>query len=253
MSPMIRLLLLPIAVSLGCDGADSSVPSYGYEIVKTFAHDPKAFTQGLIFHDGALLESTGIEGQSTLRRVELESGRVLQVTRSPAAYFAEGMTLLGDKIYQLNWKGGRGFVYDAKTLERTGEFTYEGEGWGLTHDGESLILSDGSDTIRFLDPKTSQVRRTIKVTRGGRPLDKLNELELVKGEIYANIWQTDNVARIDPRDGTVKGWIDLSGLLESGDVRNDEAVLNGIAYDATNDRLFVTGKLWPKLFEIQLK
>jgi glutaminyl-peptide cyclotransferase len=232
---------------------NAAVPVYGYEVVNTFPHDPDAFTQGLIFEDGQILESTGLERHSTLRRVELQTGKVLQKVDVPGYFFAEGMTLFGGKIYQLTWRGMKGFIYDPKTFEKTGEFTYEGEGWGLTHDADSLILSDGTEQLRFIDPNTYQVKRTISVTYNGRPVEELNELEYVKGEIYANVWHDNRVARIDPQTGQVKGWIDFAGLLKSGETTNPEAVLNGIAYDESSDRLFVTGKLWPKLFEVRLK
>jgi len=236
------------------DTPDAAHPAiYGYEVVGTFPHDPGACTQGLFFHEGALVESTGLVNRSTLRRVEMQTGRVLQKVDVPVFYFAEGATLLRGKIYQLTWKAGKGFVYDPKTFEKVGEFAYEGEGWGLTCDGESLILSDGTDALRFLDPETAQVRRTIKVADRGEPLYKINELQYVKGEIFANVWQDSRVARIDPKTGRVVGWVELQGLLEPGEVINTEAVLNGIAYDEQNDRLFVTGKFWPKLFEIRLK
>jgi glutaminyl-peptide cyclotransferase len=231
----------------------SAVPVYGYEVVNTYPHDPRAFTQGLIYDGGAFIESTGLEGQSTLRRVELQTGRVLQKVEVPRYFFAEGMTLFGGKIYQLTWKGAKGFVYDPKTFQKTGEFPYAGEGWGLTHDADSLILSDGTNQLRFLDPNTYQVRRAISVRDGGRPVLEINELEYVRGEIYANIWHEDRIARVDPADGRVVGWIDLSGLLKPGEASDEEAVLNGIAYDEAGDRLFVTGKLWPKLFEIKLR
>ena len=229
------------------------VPVYGYEVVNTYPHDSQAFTQGFVFEDGQFLESTGLEHRSTLRRVEVETGKVLQKVDVPGYFFAEGLTLFGGKLYQLTWRGMKGFVYDPKTFEKTGEFKYEGEGWGLAHDADSLILSDGTDEIRFLDPNTYAVKRTISVTDAGRPVEELNELEYVRGEIYANVWHQNRVARIDPADGRVKGWIDLSGLLKPGEVTNEEAVLNGIAYDERGDRLFVTGKLWPKVFEIKLK
>lgn len=267
------LLTLSLCGAAGCDGgthtnatanrggaankaAGSTAeppPVYGYEVVNTFPHDAEAFTQGLVFHDGALIESTGIERRSTLRRVELQTGKVLQKVDVPRDFFAEGMTLFNGKIYQLTWKGEKGFVYDPQTFEKTGEFTYTGEGWGLTHDADALILSDGSDKLRFIDPNTYQVRRTIPVSDGGRPVLSLNELEYVRGEIYANVWHQNRVARIDPQTGHVKGWIDLSGLLRAGETTDAEAVLNGIAYDEAGDRLFVTGKLWPKLFEVRLK
>ena len=233
--------------------SSAAVPVYGYEVVNTYPHDPQAFTQGLIFQDGAFIESTGLERHSTLRRVELQTGKVLQKVDVPPYFFAEGMTLFNGKIYQLTWKGEKGFVYDPKTFEKTGEFKYTGEGWGLTHDADSLILSDGSDKIRFIDPNTYEVKRTISIRDAGRAIEEINELEYVKGEIYANVWHQDRIARIDPADGHVTGWIDLSGLLKPGDVTDEEAVLNGIAYDEQGDRLFLTGKLWPKIFEIKLK
>jgi glutamine cyclotransferase len=248
----LAILILTAIISAACANGPG-VPVVGYDVVRTFPHDKTAFTQGLNFHEGALVESTGLEGLSTLRRVELETGRVLQAIYVPAPNFSEGMTILNGKIYQLNLHGGRGFVYDLKTLEKTGEFPYEGEGWGLTNDGRSLLLSDGTNVIRFIDPSTFQVQRTITVTRAGKPLERLNELEYVKGEILANVWQSDGIARIDPKDGRVTGWIDLSALTDTGDKNNPDAVLNGIAWDAAGDRLFVTGKLWPKLFEIRLK
>ena len=229
------------------------VPIYGYEVVHVWPHDPGAYTQGLVFHDGNLLESTGQVGHSSLRRVEIETGKVLQKVDVAAPYFAEGITLLKGKIYQLTWQHQLGFIYDAWTFEKIGEFHYQGEGWGLANDGQSLILSDGSNRIRFLDPANFEVRKTIAVVDGRSPVNELNELEYVRGEIYANIWHADRIARIDPRTGAVVGWIDLTGLLAGGEVSDEEAVLNGIAYDETNGRLFVTGKLWPKLFEIRLR
>ena len=241
------------AATSNADAAAGQVPVYTYEVVNTYPHDPAAFTQGLVFDGGALLESTGLEGHSTLRRVELQTGRVLQKVDVPRFFFAEGMTLFGGKIYQLTWKGEKGFIYDPQTFQKTGEFTYTGEGWGLTHDADSLILSDGTNQIRFLDPSTYKVKRTISVFDQGQPLKEINELEYVKGEIFANVWHDDRIVRIDPQTGRINGWVDLSGLLKPGEVTDEEAVLNGIAYDERGDRLFVTGKLWPKLFEIRLK
>lgn len=225
---------------------------YSYEVVHVWPHDPAAYTQGLVFHDGKLLESTGQVGHSSLRRVDLETGRVLQKVDVPPPYFAEGITLLKGKIYQLTWQDGLGFIYDASTFEKIGTFKYRGEGWGLTNDGQSLILSDGTQQLRFLDPDNFQVQKTIAVADGSRPQYEINELEYVQGEIYANIWHAARIARINPQTGMIAGWIDLTGLLPAGEVRDEEAVLNGIAYDETNGRLFVTGKLWPKLFEIRL-
>ena len=229
------------------------VPIYGYEVVHACSHDPDAFTQGLVFHDGKLLESTGEVGRSSLRRVELDTGKVIQKVDVPEPYFGEGITLLKGKIYQLTWQHQLGFIYDAWTFDKIGQFNYQGEGWGLTNDGQSIILSDGTNRLRFLDPDTFQVRKTIAVLDGSTPVDEINELEYVQGEIYANIWHADRIVRIDPQTGRILGWIDLTALLSRGEVHDEEAVLNGIAYDETNGRLFVTGKLWPKLFEIRLK
>lgn len=237
--------------NLKAPGKDRA-PIYGYEAVHTFPHDRSAYTQGLVFHDGKLLESTGQIGHSSLRRVELETGKVQQKVDVDAPYFAEGITLLKGKIYQLTWQQGIGFIYDAWTFQKLGQFNYQGEGWGLANDGQSLILSDGSNRIRFLDAANFEVRRTITVVDGRTPVAELNELEYIQDEIYANVWHTDRIARIDPRTGAVVGWIELTGLLGHGEVSDKEAVLNGIAYDETNSRLFVTGKLWPKLFEIRL-
>ena len=225
----------------------------GYEVVNVFPHDPSAYTQGLIFSNGALLESTGREGSSTLRRVELQTGKVLEQVSIPRPYFAEGLALLNGKLYQLTWQHGVGFIYNAATLDKVGEFKYSGEGWGLTTDGSSLILSDGSSSIRFLDPETFKLRKSIAVLDRGKPVNNINELEFVHGEIYANIWYDERVARIDPQTGRVNSWIDLTGLKELSGASDEEGVLNGIAFDETTGRLFVTGKLWPKLFEIRLK
>jgi glutamine cyclotransferase len=262
---MVGLLILFLSLAtLGCQGTPTArqpgnkseskqpIPVYGYEVVHTWPHDRNAFTQGLVFHDGKLLESTGQEGRSSLRRVEMESGKVLQKVDVPSPYFAEGMTLLKGKIYQLTWQHQLGFVYDAWTFEKISEFNYAGEGWGLTNDGVSLILSDGSNQIRFLDPVNFQVQKTIAVLDGNVPVVEINELEYIQGEIYANIWHEDRIARIDPQTGHVVGWINLAGLLSPVEVQDEEAVLNGIAYDEAGGRLFVTGKLWPKLFEIRV-
>ena len=232
--------------------SSEKIPTYGYEVVHVFPHDLDAFTQGLIFHDGNFLESTGEVGRSNLRRVGIDDGKVLQKIDVPPPYFAEGITLLKGKIYQLTWQHQLGFVYDALTFEKTGEFNYTGEGWGLTNDGQSLILSDGTNRIRFLDPENFQVTKTIAVLEEHTAVNEINELEYVQGEIYANIWHADRIARINPRTGAVVGWINLAGLLKPGEVQDEEAVLNGIAYDEASGRLFVTGKLWPKLFEIRL-
>jgi len=232
--------------------ANQAVPVYGYEVVHVFPHDRDAFTHGLVFHEGNFLESTGEVGRSSLRRVEVDNGKVLQKVDVPPPYFAEGITLLKGKIYQLTWQHQLGFVYDALTFEKTGEFKYTGEGWGLSNDGQSLILSDGTNHIRFLDPENFQVTKTIAVVDGRTAVLEINELEYVKGEIYANIWHADRIARIDPQTGKVVGWINLAGLLSPGEVQDEEAVLNGIAYDEASSRLFITGKLWPKIFEIRI-
>jgi glutamine cyclotransferase len=231
----------------------NETPVYLYDVVNTFPHDTNAFTQGLIFLNGALLESTGLNGQSTLRKVDLKTGAVLKQIQVPPQYFAEGMTVLNGKIFQLTWQNHEGFVYDLETFQLERQFNYDGEGWGLTTDGQSLILSDGTDHIRFLDPVTFQVIRTIKVFDHNLAINELNELEYIKGEIYANIWGSNFIVRIDPATGKVLGVINLTGLLAPQDYFPGMDVLNGIAYDAAGDRLFVTGKKWPKLFEVRLK
>lgn len=251
------LFLLSI-VTLNCQGSPTAAPPsekvsvYGYEVVHVFPHDRNAFLQGLVFHEGNFLESTGEVGRSSLRRVQIDSGSVLQKVDVPPPYFAEGITLLKGNIYQLTWQHQLGFVYDALTFDKTGQFKYAGEGWGLANDGQSLILSDGTNRIRFLDPDNFQVTKTIEVLDGHTAIAELNELEYVQGEIYANIWHADRIARIDPKTGKVVGWINLAGLLKPGEVQDEEAVLNGIAYDEASSRLFITGKLWPKIFEIRL-
>ena len=218
--------------------------------VRSYPHDPKAFTQGLVYHDGQLLESTGRFGESSLRRVRLETGEVLQKVDVPQEYFAEGLAVLGNRVFQLTWQNGIGFIYDLTTFKQTGTFRYEGEGWGLTTDGTSLILSDGTAAIRFLDPTTFAVTRTIEVKNGSEFVDSLNELEWVRGEIWANVWHKDWIARIDPRDGHVIGWLDVGQLLPEATAADPEAVPNGIAFDAATGRLFVTGKLWSRVFEV---
>lgn len=225
----------------------------GYEVVNVFPHDPGAYTQGLEIHDGKLLESTGEVGHSSLRWVELATGNVVQRVTVPPPYFAEGLTLLNGKIYQITWQHQTGFIYDATSLNKVGEFKYYGEGWGLTNAEGLLILSDGTNRIRFMDPETFQVKRTINVLDKSEPVRMLNELEYVNGEILANVWHDDRIARIDPQSGQVRGWINLKGIIAPNELSDPEAVLNGIAYDQQNKRLFVTGKMWPKLFEIRIK
>lgn len=239
-------------VSSDVRGSTNGVPFYTFQVIKSWPHDPAAYTQGLEFSNGVLYESTGLFGRSSLRRVDLESGKVLQQHDLPSEYFGEGITVLGDKIYQLTWQSHKGFVYDRQTFQPLKEFSYTGEGWGLTHDDRSLIMSDGTNEIRFLDPVSLQTQRTVRVLSDGQPLANLNELEYVKGEIYANVYESDYIVRLDPGSGKVLGWIDLTGLLPAADRGQPVDVLNGIAYDAAKDRLVVTGKLWPKLFEIRL-
>jgi glutamine cyclotransferase len=229
----------------------ADVPLYGYQVHKVYPHDANAFTQGLQYVDGVLYEGTGLNGRSSIRRVKLETGEVLQKRDVPAQYFGEGITIWKNDLIELTWQSGVAFVYDRNTFQERARFGYAGEGWGLTHDGTNLIMSDGSDRLRVLDPATFVERHRIQVMAGGVPVRNLNELEYVKGEIFANVWTTDYIARIAPDTGRVTGYIDLRGLLTSNE-RPSDGVLNGIAYDAPRDRLFVTGKLWPKLFEITL-
>jgi len=227
------------------------VPISGYQIVRVYPHDPDAFTQGLEYEDGVLYEGTGLNGRSSVRKVKLETGEVLQKRDVAPEHFGEGITVWKSEIVELTWQSRVAFVYDKQTFAPKRRFAYTGEGWGLTHDGSHLIMSDGSDVLRLLDPGTFAERGRLRVTAAGLPVRSLNELEYVKGEIFANIWQTDYVARIAPGTGRVSAYVDLRGLLTPAE-RSRTDVLNGIAYDARGDRLFVTGKLWPKLFEIKL-
>jgi glutamine cyclotransferase len=223
-----------------------------YRVVGVYPHDRGAFTQGLVYTDGWLFEGTGLRGRSSLRRVALETGEVQQLLALSDEFFGEGITVLGDRIFQLTWQSGTGFVYDKASFSLSETFYYPTEGWGLTDDGERLIMSDGSATLHFLDPSTLTEMYQIQVYDETGPVPRLNELEFIKGEILANIWQTDRVARIDPETGRVLSWIDLSDLLSAEDYEQPVDVLNGIAYDEQGQRLFVTGKLWPKLFEIEI-
>jgi glutamine cyclotransferase len=235
--------------------AAGAIPVYTYRIVNAFPHDPGAFTQGLVFEAGFLYEGTGlwnIQEQSTLRKVELETGAILQLYELPNPYFGEGITLYGDHIIQLTWKARTGFVYDKSSFELLQTFTYPTEGWGITHDGTHLIMSDGTSTLHFWDPETFTEVDQLQVYDDHGPVTRLNELEYIQGEIYANVWLTDLIAIINPHSGQLTGWIDLTGLLGPEDRSQGVDVLNGIAYDPVDDRLFVTGKLWPKLFEIEL-
>ncbi|WP_109127424.1 glutaminyl-peptide cyclotransferase [Dyella sp. C11] len=231
----------------------AATPVYGYHVVHVYPHDTSAYTEGLFYKDGYLYESTGEAGESTVRKVELATGKVLQRHDVPAQYFGEGIVDWGQHIVQLTWKDQLGFVYDMTSFKQQRTFTYPGEGWALTRDDKHLYMSDGSSVLRVLDPNTLASVGSIMVTDEGQPVLNLNELEWVKGEILANVWMTNRIARIDPTTGHVTGWIDLTGLFDNStlpDPNND--VLNGIAYDAQHDRLFVTGKRWPKLFEITL-
>jgi len=242
----------PISTSTASSSESDPTPVYTYEIVNIYPHDRGAFTQGLVFEDGILYEGTGLRGRSTLRTVELETGDVLRLHSLPIQLFGEGVTVYGDRIFQLTWQAHIGFVYDKDTFELLQQFSYPTEGWGITHDGQRLIMSDGTSILRFLDPDTLEEIGQIEVYDQNSPVTRLNELEYIHGEVYANVWKTDRIARIDPHTGRVTGWIDLSGLLNEEDRVQPVDVLNGIAYDAENDRLFVTGKLWPNIFEIEL-
>ncbi|MDX1522172.1 MAG: glutaminyl-peptide cyclotransferase [Anaerolineae bacterium] len=228
------------------------IPVFSYNVVNSYPHDAGAFTQGLVYQDEIFYEGTGLHGQSSLRKVDPETGQVLEILDLAGEYFGEGIAIFDDKIYQLTWQSRVGFVYDKNSFELLQEFSYPTEGWGLTHDGQRLIMSDGTDTLYFLDPITLERVGQVAVQAQGQPVVRLNELEYINGEVYANIWQTDRIARIDPATGEVTAWIDLSGLLPPEDRTQPVDVLNGIAYQPDTDRLFVTGKLWPKLFEIEL-
>lgn len=238
------------AASLNNDQTQTGL-IYGFKVVNVYPHDKSAFTQGLVFDGGVLYEGTGQYERSTLRKVDLETGAVQKEISLPDWIFGEGIAVYKDHIIQLTWRSGVGFVYDKESFAQTGNFTYQTEGWGLTSDGSNLIMSDGSDALYFLDPETFQVQKQLHVRYKGEPVNMLNELEYIKGEIYANVWTTNGIAIISPETGEVDAWIDLGGLLPEKD-REGANVLNGIAYDPLGDRLFVTGKLWPKLFEIDL-
>lgn len=227
-------------------------PQYGYEIVNTYPHDPKAFTQGLLWHEGRFFESTGQVNESSIREVDLATGRVIRKSDLEEPYFGEGIVIIGNELFQVTWENGKAFTYDWKTFTRQKTFSYDGQGWGLTTDGTSIIMSNGSNTLIYRDPATFRALKAVTVMDKGVPVSQLNELEWVKGEIWANVWQSDQIARIDPETGNVLGWIDLKGILSTLDRTGKEDVLNGIAYDAEKDRLFVTGKYWPKLFEIRV-
>jgi glutamine cyclotransferase len=243
----------PLYVGPDATHAGTTVtPLHGFRIVNIYPHDPEAFTQGLVFHKGHIYEGTGLYGHSTLRKVELATGKIVKVYHLPAKYFGEGITICRNKLVQLTWQSKTGFIYDPQSFRILGKFAYPTEGWGITCDGNNLIMSDGTAILRFLDPRTFKVVKQIKVMDRGKVVPYVNELEYVKGEIYANIWDTGYIARISPQTGQVIGWIDLRGLYSHVTEGKEVDVLNGIAYDAKNERLFVTGKFWPKLFEIKL-
>lgn len=247
-----RLLLL-LSLLLAAPFAAAAIPVYDFKVVRTYPHDPSAFTEGLLYRDGYLYESTGLNGKSSIRKVALESGKVLQSKDIPPQYFGEGLAAVGDTLVNLTWQTQTGFVFDLATFEQRSTFAYPGEGWGLTSNGKELAMSDGTAVLRFLDPKTFLEVRRVKVTADGIPVDQVNELEWVGDEIFANLWHTNTIARIDPASGKITGWIDLSKLYPAaGTGLNGENVMNGIAYDAEKKRLFVTGKLWPKLYEIKI-
>lgn len=243
-------ILLAVIAGFGCD---SSVPSETFEVISTFPHDPGAYTQGLVFYDGNLYESTGRNGESTVRRIDLETGEVTGLTALPDEHFGEGLALVGSELYQLTWKAGLAYVYGLDSLEVRRTYSYEGEGWGLCHDGEVLFMSDGSDRLQKRDPVTFEVLGEIRVTESGFSVFQLNELECVGDQILANVFMTNRIVRIDKETGAVVSELDAYGLsLASRRPPNPEAVFNGIARDPTSGHLFVTGKLWPDLFEIRV-
>ncbi|MCJ7654113.1 MAG: glutaminyl-peptide cyclotransferase [Dehalococcoidia bacterium] len=248
-------LLVTLAIS-SCSSQSQSisqpVPIYTYKIENTYPHNQNAFTEGLAFNNGFLYESTGLYGNSSLRKVDLATADVLQLHKLPIEYFGEGIAVYDDTIIQLTWQSHTGFIYNKDGFGLLRQFSYPTEGWGITYDGKRLIMSDGTSILHFLNPKTMESIGSIEVREDNEPVNMLNELEYVNGKVYANVWKTDRIAIIEPQDGRITGWIDLSGLLRTQDYSGHVDVLNGIAYDAQADRLFVTGKLWPFLFEIKL-
>lgn len=250
--PVIFSVLCPSQMVAGeGDIVSSPVVAYTYKVIASYPHDPEAFTQGLVMDNGLLFEGTGRYGLSSLRWVDLQTGKPIKEHRLPRKYFGEGITIYGDRIIQLTWKSNVGLVYDKISFRLLREFTFPTEGWGITHDGISLIMSDGTATLRFLDPESFEEKRRVVIVDDKGPVDNLNELEYVNGKIYANVWQTDRIAIIDPEKGQVTGWLDMSGLLGEDGTGRPVDVLNGIAYDPVKDSLYVTGKLWPRIFEIQ--
>lgn len=247
------LLTAPVLLAQASSRPGASKPAeYTYKVVHVFPHDPQAFTQGLVYHNGFLYEGTGLNGQSSLRKVALDTGKVVQHVELAPEYFGEGITIYKNEVIQITWQTQTAFVYSLDDFHLLRKFSYPGEGWGLATLGNEILLSDGSSEIRVLDPATFKEKRRIKVRDGDKAIDQLNELEVVNGEIFANIWHADRIARISPRTGRVTGWINLKGILSPIYKAGPDAVLNGIAYDAAHKRLFVTGKLWPSIFEIRV-
>ena len=254
---MFQAFLFPLVFALSLlsfisSSESSSTPVFTYKIINTYPHDHQAFTQGLVFNDGIMYEGTGLKGQSTLRRIKLETGEVLKFRKLLEEFFGEGITVYGNKIIQLTWQSHIGFIYDKDSFKLLKTFQYPTEGWGITHDGKQLIMSDGSANLYFINPETFKETRRIEERDQNNLVTRLKELEYIRGEIYANLWQTNRIAKIDQQTGRVTGWINLDGLSPFNGRNERTRVLNGIAYDAKNNRLFVTGKLWPHLFEIKL-
>ena len=248
---LLGVVIVFFNISPSCSTSSDRPPVYHYKVIHVYPHDPNAFTQGLVFEGGVLYEGTGGYQQSSLRKVDLETGAVLQIQNLSEDYFGEGLTVYDNQLIQLTWRSNIGFVYDTTSFKVLDEFTYTTEGWGLTHDDQYLIMSDGSASLYFLDPKTFAPINQLNVYDHEGPVSFLNELEYIQGEIWANVWKSDRIARISPETGKVVGWVHLEGLLTAEETESVD-VLNGIAYDRDNQRLFVTGKLWPKLFEIEV-
>lgn len=251
--PILSLVLLACGGSAASDSSDGGLKRYTVEVIETYPHDRGAFTQGLLIDKGVLFESTGRHGQSSLRQVDLESGQLIKGIALPSRYFGEGIAAVDNRLFMLTWTSGDGFVFDRNSLQRTGSFSFAGEGWGLTTDGATLIMSNGTDELQFFDPDGFEKKRSVKVTRDGKPVQLINELEWIDGLIWANVWQTEDILQINPKTGKVVGVIDASGLLPDGTVaRPRDDVLNGIAWNKETDQLYLTGKSWPSLFEIKL-
>ena len=250
---VILITCIPGCVFHSCSPSTDKFPKYyTYQIIDTFPHDENAFTQGLVFENGLFYESTGRYGSSSVRRVDPSTGDILKIYELPDQFFGEGLTVVDDQIIQLTWRSKVGFVYNKENFALKSEFSYQTEGWGITYDGSRLLMSDGTATLYFLDVRTFEQIGTIEVFDGNTPIARLNELEFINGEIFANVWGTESIVRIDPQTGKVTGWISLQGLLDRKTLDKPVDVLNGIAYDEINKRIFVTGKLWPNIFHIAL-